>query len=224
MKPQLLDLLTISPSFDNYISINNEIINCSLQQFSSQFTHIIGASLSGKTHLLKAWVQLAIEQNKAAVYLDGEHLGPGYSLRSLANAYSFIALDNIDKLDNERQIELFDLFNSIKLNNLNNCLLTSSHIHLEQAPNMRQDLKTRILSGLNLSLRGLNDQELLYALAIYTNKAGIKITPAELKYLVNHYTRNIGMLINAIHKIANTAVLENRHITIPLIKQVIEQD
>lgn len=222
MQIQLLDLFEQKASFDNFIAINNEIVVAPLQNFSSQFTHIVGTNLSGKTHLLKAWTNLAISNNETSIYLDVTNLDKNtILLRNLITHYKFIALDNIDNLDIAYQIELFDLFNSIKLNNLNNFLLTSSKNNLENNLTMREDLKTRILSGLNLYLKALSEDELTQLLDIHAKKEGIKINTTELAYLVNHYTRNTGTLIQALQKIANSALLQNRNITIPLIKEVI---
>ena len=66
--------------------------------------------------------------------------------------YRFIAVDNIDTLNEDQQIELFDLFNHIKLNNRDNYLLTSSTLNLNNAE-IRIDLKTRIYSGLVFGLK-----------------------------------------------------------------------
>ncbi len=213
MQPQLLDLFGSNPTFSNFISLNNQKIINLLSNYSSSFSHIIGAPHSGKTHLLKAWVHSA---PNTAIFIDNTL---EINLREIINDYKYIAIDNIEYLDNNKQIELFDLFNQIKLNNLNNQLLTSSRIQLNS--NIREDLKTRILSGINLNLKALNDDELIDAIGIFTKEEGITLAHSETIYLINHYTRNIGVLITTIHKIANSAVEQNRNITIPFIKQVL---
>ena len=213
MQPQLLDLFGSNPTFSNFIPLNNQKIITLLSSYSSQFSHIIGASHSGKTHLLKAWVHGA---PSTAIFVDN---ALEINLRTIVNNYKFIAIDSVEDLDDNKQIELFDLFNQIKLNNLNNQLLTSSKRLL--STNMREDLKTRILSGINLNLKALNDDELIDAIGIFTREEGITLDDNEKIYLINHYTRNIGVLITTIHKIANSAVEQNRNITIPFIKQVL---
>ncbi|HMT03498.1 MAG TPA: DnaA/Hda family protein [Burkholderiales bacterium] len=222
MKQPLLDLFDYKPTFNNFMPMKNEIISASLQSFSSQFTHIIGEPLSGKTHLLKSWVNLAHMQSKTSIYLDYQEFKTNTensnNLYNIADNNRFIAIDNIDLLDDNQQILLFDLFNYIKLNAKNNYLLTSSKINLEHCK-VREDLKTRIQSGLNLNLKALDDNNLLQALEIYIRKEGIKISHTELNYLMNHFERNIGHLINAIHKISSIALIKKRNITIPLIKE-----
>lgn len=226
MEQQLLDLFDTQPTFENYITLGNEFVYNALTEQKHQYIHIIGNTLHGKTHLLKAWVhktQSASGRNaeKSAIYIDAQHKCDENHLRQLSDNYQFIAIDNIEMFDDINQIAMFDLFNSIKLNNLNNMLLTSSKTSLEHNLHLRDDLKTRILSGLTLHLKAPNDEDLLCILQAYTINEGINIAEPELNYLINHYTRNIGILIDTIRKIVNTALLENRHITIPLIKQVI---
>ncbi len=217
MKPQLLDLFNTAPTFNNFIAIGNEAIYASLNNSTHQFTHITGIKSSGKTHLLKAWVNMHLGHNKSAIYLDA-NAQP--QIKILESNYQFIAIDNIEVLTNNLQIELFDLFNTIKLNSKNNFLLTSSRKSFDTNHSMRDDLITRILSGLNLQLVALNDEELFMGISSYIKKEGFNFGEAELKYLISHYERNIGTLIKKIHLIADEALLQKRDITIPLIKQV----
>ncbi|MBY0380155.1 MAG: hypothetical protein K2P99_07135 [Burkholderiales bacterium] len=224
MKPQLLDLFSNQPSFNNFITISNTIVVDALKKNNcSQFTHITGVKSSGKTHLLKAWINHANSQHKSSIYIDITTLDL-QEIRHLATYFEYIAIDNIDYLNANLQIELFDLFNSIKLNNRENLLLTTSSMSLENLFNFRNDLKTRILSGLTLLLKAPDDEEIIQALKIYSIQEGIKINDVELKFCLTHYTRNIGLLINLINKIAELATLEKRHITISLIKHVVSSN
>jgi DnaA family protein len=213
MQPQLLDLFDSKPTFNSFIPLSNHKVVTLLSSYSSQFTHIVGAPQSGKTHLLTAWVNSAPD---VALFIDNPLQ---INLREIVHNYQYIAIDNIQNLDDNKQIELFDLFNQIKLNNLNNQLLTSSSMHLDTK--IREDLKTRILSGINLPLKALSDNELMDAVDIFTAKEGITLDVTEKSYLINHYTRNLGVLIKTIHKITEAAIIEKRNITIPFIKQVL---
>ncbi len=212
----LLDLFNREFEFTNFIASGNEICVANVQNFSSQYTHIFGVHLTGKTHLLKSWVNLANHKYGNAIYFCARSYLANLSDLNL-DLYRFIACDNIDLLNEAQQIELFDLFNHIKLNNRDNFLLTSSTQTLHNSK-IRQDLKTRLQSGLVFALKNLNDDELLNALNIFINREGIKVAESELKYLVHHYTRNLGQLINLINKVSNQALSTKKQITIPLIK------
>ena len=116
------------------------------------------------------------------------------------------------------QIELFDVFNHIKLANRDNYLLTSSTVNLNHSTLLRIDLKTRIHSGMVFALKSLTEDELFHALTIYANREGIKIGATELKYLLTHYARNLGKLIELINQVSQAATMQKKPITIPLIK------
>ena len=216
---QLLDLFDHSCDFNNFIALANELTIANLQSFSSQYTHIFGNHLCGKSYLLKAWVNLANKKYQSAIYLDAQQIDNGAIAQINLDNFRFIAIDNIDILNEDQQIELFDLFNHIKLNNRDNYLLTSSSKNLNHCE-LRIDLKTRILSGLVFALKSLNEEELLSALLIYTKREGIRFEESELKYLLSHYTRNLGELMGLIDKVANFALTEKKQITLPLIKTV----
>lgn len=220
MKVQLLDLFDPQPTFNNFVELKNELVVHSLSNFSRQFTHIAGTNISGKTHLLKSWVYLAKNNKFSATYIDMKVTKSSISPTRLLQ-YNYIAIDNIDNLNSRQQTSMFDLFNKIKQNLLPNMLLTSSSFNLERL-NLRQDLITRLQSGLELNLKVLDDAEILLALNQIANNEGIGINDDGLKFLINHYTRNIGQLVIAMRNIADKAVLENRSITIPLIKSALE--
>lgn len=219
MKAQLLDLFDPQPTFNNFVELRNELVVHSLSNFSRQFTHIAGTNNSGKTHLLKSWVYLAKNSKFTATYIDMKVTNTSISPSRLLH-YNYIALDNIDKLTTRQQTSLFDLYNKIKQNSLPNMLLTSSSVKLERLL-LREDLITRLQSGLELSLKALDDEEILLALNQIATTEGIGINTEGLKFLISHYTRNIGQLVTAMRNIADKAVLEKRSITIPLIKNAL---
>lgn len=217
-KQALLDLFNREYEFSNYISCGNELVVGNLQNFSNQFTHIYGDSLTGKTHLLKSWVNLANHRYNAGLYLTGSDLSQ-IAIRDIdLDTYRFIAIDNIDRTNDIEQIAIFDLFNLIKLNNRDNYLLTSASLNLNHS-NMRIDLKTRIYSGVVFALKTLGDTELLAALQIYIKREGIKLGDKELQYILTHHTRNLGEILRFINQISLDAIREKKPITTHFIHQ-----
>ncbi|MCX8514642.1 MAG: DnaA/Hda family protein [Burkholderiales bacterium] len=216
MQTQILALFETKPSFENFMPINNQHIVNLLTSYSQQFINIIGTKYSGKTHLLKAWCS---QIGQTAIYLTDTDIN--VSSDDLITKYTHIAIDDIDNLNDLQQIQLFNLFNALKLQKLNNQVLTSSSCALEKIPHLRDEFRTRFLSGINLTLKAPNDEELKNALIFFLSKESITMGSNECNYLINHYTRNIGLLIQATRKIADIAVTQNRNITIPLIKEIL---
>ena len=86
---------------------------------------------------------------------------------------------------------------------------------------IRDDLKTRIHSGVVFQIRPLSDDMLMNALISYTNKIGLVINVSELGYLINHTNRNLGEIIDLLNKISHYAVTHKKNISIHTIKQAI---
>ncbi len=225
VKQQILDLFNETPSFNNFIVINNnQIVIDALLDTSIPFIHIFGTKYNGKTHLLKSWVHnINYNTPQHAIYINSKQcINNNIDFVNLLDSYQYIAVDDVNLLSDDAQINLFNLFNMIKLNNLNNKLLSSSALHFDNITNMRHDLRTRLLSGLNLSLKSPNDSEILHILQTYVTQAGIGFSDALLQYLITHHIRNIGVLISIINKIAENAVIENRSITLSLVKKYVD--
>lgn len=220
-KQPLLDLFDQEYEFSSFIATGNELTVVSLQSFSTQFTHIYGDSLTGKTHLLKSWVNLANRRYNAGIYLTPDDIAQ-FSIYDIdLNTYRFIAIDDIDNAAEEQQIAIFDLYNRIKLHNLDNYLLTSSTINLNHS-DLRVDLKTRIHSGVIFALKILSDKNLITALSIYAKREGIKFGDHEIEFLVNHCNRNLGQLIQILNDISLFAISNKKSITVHLIKQYLQ--
>ncbi len=220
MDTQLLNLFIERYTFENYIKIRNETVVAILQDVNAQFIHLTAIRYLGKTHLLNAWINNAHKQHKSAIYININN--PTHqNLQQLTDKFSYIAIDNIDNADFNTQEQLFNLFNRIKLNNLHNKLLTSSTVTLDKLYNYRHDLITRLLSGINLNIKALTDDELLEAINLYLLSEGIKIELHVQKYLINHLPRNIGRILQLINQASHKALLEKRTITTQLIKELI---
>ena len=220
LKQALLDLFKQECEFDNFIQFNNQLAFTSLSTLTNQFTHLFGEHNVGKTHLLKAWVNLANRKYNSAIYLMADEL-TSFSIYDIdLDTYKFIAIDDIDNIDNDIQDALFKLFNRIKLTNGDTHLLTSSSSNLNQV-SIRDDLKTRIHSGVVFQIRPLSDDMLMNALISYTNKIGLVINASELGYLINHTNRNLGETSDLLNKISHYAVTHKKNISIHTIKQAI---
>lgn len=219
MQEQLLDLFSTPQTFANFIPLGNEMLCECLISSDNQFIHIIGTPQSGKTHLLKAWVSQ--HQKNNSIYLDQTFSFNPSNIENLTQAHHYIAIDNVDLLDINSQIVVFDLFNHIKLQNLDIKLLTSSCNNLDVIKTFRSDLRTRLLSGIKLHLKALDDDHLLDAIQTYSKQNGISLTLPDAKFILSRCPRNLGALIGAIDKIANDALLKNKKITQPFIKNTL---
>lgn len=217
---QLLEeLFAQDQDFNRFVAMGNELaLRCIINNVN-HIMHIVGAELSGKTHLLKSWINQAKQNGSQALYLDCRTES---NQEILNDEYAFIALDNIENMSEALQSAMFDLCNQIKLYNKQKFILTSSTVALA-ALNLRNDLLTRVMSGFVIYLKSVEDQDLFVALKQYASLECLNIGDAEIKYLVTHCTRNLGSLIKLINDLSLYATAEKKPITIYLIREYLKQ-
>ncbi len=125
------------PGFDKFLGDANRELLFVLQQQQAPFVYVWGQKGSGKSHLLRAWVSQAEEAGHQAVYLDA---AAGWQPEAFEADY--LAIDQVDRLDESGQAELFALFNRNRNQNRGFLLLSA-----EVAPpqlSIREDGRTRM--------------------------------------------------------------------------------
>lgn len=213
MRQLLLDLLPANPpTLDNFVpGGNGEALagfTAWLAGGASQFSLCLwGEAGAGKSHLLAASGFLAID---AA-------LDPAFGA---APETGEIAVDNVDRLNPEGQIALFNSFNRLKANG-GRLLIAAPQPphHLD----LREDLRTRLGSGLIFRLQALSDAEKAAALAAQAKERAMKLPPEGLDYLLRHAPRDMRSLSALIVALDRYTLEQKRAITLPLLREVLAQ-
>ena len=155
MRQLILDLLPENPpSLDNFVTGDNAEALTALAVWGAAGNRetsllLYGGTGSGKTHLLRA---------SSAVYHDA---AKAPDLDRITDAPpgnhdpSTIAVDNVEALSPSGQIVLFNLFNRLRADG--GRLLTSASQPPLGLP-LREDLRTRLGSGLIYRLAPLSDE------------------------------------------------------------------
>ena len=173
MRQLVLDLLPENPpSLDNFVPGANAQALTAVSAWKKArhhepFLFLWGESGAGKTHLLRACSSHYVDAS-AAPDLPGLDAVTG-------EASDHFAVDNVDALDATGQITLFNLFNRLRAAG-GRLLAAASQPPLQLA--LREDLRTRLGSGLIFRLHALSDEEKISALAA---QAGIEDVRAELR-------------------------------------------
>ena len=157
------------PTLDNFVSGRNvELLSVLRHALAAaqgeRGLYIWGETGSGKSHLLQAAVGQARAAGLSAVYACGE----------VPDAAQVVAMDDVERLDDAAQIDLFALYNRMRENG--GVLLVSG----TQAPaflSLRDDLRTRLGWGLVYQVHALNDTE--KAQALHAACAGTRFRIAE---------------------------------------------
>lgn len=98
------------PGFDKFLGTENAELVYVLQHKHGQFIYVWGEEGAGKSHLLQAWVAQALDAGRNAIYIDAA----ATPLTETALDAEYLAIDQIEKLNNEEQALLFAIFNRFR--------------------------------------------------------------------------------------------------------------
>jgi DnaA family protein len=211
MRQLILDLLPESPpTLDNFVTGGNAETVAALTDWlagaraDTSFC-LWGEAGSGCTHLLLA---------SGFAYVDAGH---DPSLVSAADAEQ-LAVDHVDELNDAGQIALFNHFNRLKM--AGGMLLTA----VPQPPAhlaLREDLRTRLGSGLIYRLQPLSDAEKAAALAAQAGERAMKLSPEAINYLLRHAPRDMRTLSMLVVALDQYTLEQKRPVTLPLLRELL---
>ena len=211
MRQLILDLLPDSPpTLDNFVPGGNAETVSALTEWlagghrDTSFC-LYGESGCGRSHLLLA---------STFQYVDA---GRNPSLKGVADGAE-LAVDNVDGLDADGQIVLFNHFNRLKM--AGGRLLTAAPqppAHLA----LREDLRTRLGSGLIYRLQPLSDAEKAEAIAAQAKERALKLSPEAINYLLRHAPRDMRTLSSFIVALDRYTLEHKRAVTLPLLRELL---
>lgn len=214
MRQLTLDLLPESPpTLDNFVPGGNGEAVAALTAWLAGALHdtafcLYGEAGCGKSHLLQA---------SGFVYVDAA------SNPALAGiqASEPLAVDNVDALNAEGQVALFALFNQLKL--ADSRLLTTAAqppAHLA----LREDLRTRLGSGLIYRLQVLSDEDKAAAVSGLAKERALKLAPEIITYLLRHVSRDMRTLAMLVVALDEYSLEQKRPVTLPLLRDMLNME
>ena len=134
--------------------------------------------------------------------------------------FDYIFVDAFNKCfqNKSSELNLFNLYNSTKLNGIKLVLNEASSISKKA---LLPDLQSRINSNLEIIVPKLTDEDKKNIIRIELRKRGLKINKNCLDFIMNHSSRNHETLQNLINKLDLLTMERKKNITIPLIKELI---
>lgn len=209
-------LLGIAPewisSFENFVVGRNVELIALLRQalHSTQGERCIylwGEAGSGKSHLLQA----------AAAHARAAGIDVNCACADVPPAAAVVIVDEVERLDEAAQIQLFALFNEMR--EKGNLLLVSG----AQAPvflKLRDDLRTRLSWGLMYQVHALNEAEKAQALVAHAQARGFTLPPEVITYLLRHGRRDLPSLLLTLNNLDDHCLRLKRAASVPLLKEV----
>ena len=218
MKQLVLDIAPApQPSLDNFVPGRNIGLLATLRSLPNneagkRSLYLWGCSGSGRSHLLKAaawdYSQRGIKVERA----DGKHWG------GLEDC-DVVVLDNVEQLDENAQIAMFNLFNQLREAGR---MLIVSGPSVPARLNLRDDLKTRLGWGLVYQVQALDDSEKTEALQRHAAERGFKLSVDVVDYLLRHVRRDLHSLMNTLDALDVWSLTSKKPVTVPLLRQLLQ--
>ena len=213
MRQLILDLLPETPpTLDNFVAGGNvealAVFTGWLAGTRAETSFCLwGDAGSGSSHLLQA---------SGFAYADAA-LDPALSRVTDVRQ---LAVNHVAELNNAGQIALFNHFNRLKM--AGGQLLTAAGqppAHLA----LREDLRTRLGSGLIYRLQPLSDVEKASALAAQARERALKLSPESIDYLLRHAPRDMRTLSAFIGALDRYTLEHKRAVTLPLLRELLNE-
>jgi DnaA family protein len=154
---------------------------------------------------------------EAILYVWGEAgSGKSHLLRACAGP---TVVDDVEKLDEASQIELFNAINEARQSG--GSVLAAGNAPPAQLP-LRADLKSRLAWGLVYQVRTLTDDERGVFLRTEAERRGMHLADEVISYLLTRMRRDLPSLTAILDKLDRASLEQKRLITLPLVRDTLK--
>jgi DnaA family protein len=216
----ILDLLpSPAPTLENFIvGKNAQAVDAAVRCAPGHAVYLWAASGAGRSHLLQA-----IGALPGSLYIH--HSNAGRLLLELVehegDLPERIAIDSVERLDDEGQALLFALYNRWResASSPQAFALILAGDRSPQAMPIREDLRTRLGWDLVFRLEHLSDEERAQALHAQAAARGLQLAPEVVNWLLTHYSRDMSKLSALIDNLDRYSLERQRAVTLPLLRE-----
>ncbi len=213
-----------APSFSNFVVGDNveavTLLTALASSGAGNKTHaayvIWGGPSVGKSHLLTAFASAAGASGLRVARLSADSNFPDDPFVET----DVLCVDDADRLSIEQQGFLFTAFNHVA--QAGGCTVATARSAPGLWP-MRDDIRTRMGSGLALEIVPIPQDRLAQALSHYAASRGFSVGQEVLAYLLNHTRRDLPTLCQTLAGIDRTSLAQKRAVTIPLLRAFLTQ-
>ena len=170
----------------------------------------------GKSHLLSAFASAAATHGLRVIQLAAAAEFPDDPFVDV----DVLCVDDADRLSVGQQGWLFTAFNHVAQSG--GCTVTTG----SSAPGfwpMRDDIRTRMGSGLALEILPIPQDGLAQALSHYAETRGFSVSQEVLSYLLSHAQRDLTSLCKTLAGLDRMSLAQKRAVTIPLLRAYMAQ-
>ena len=213
--------------FDAFIPGDNAALVATLQAQArgtgDSQVFVFGANGSGKSHLLQAACHEANRAGLTASYLPlAEMPGMGAGVLEGLEYVDLVCIDDLQMAVGDEAWErgLFNLVNASRAagNRIAFAAVDAPAMLKVSLP----DLASRLAWGAVFRLLPLQDDDKLVVLRHRAERRGFELPEEVGRYLLRNCPRDLGSLLNLLDRIEHATLAEQRRVTVPFIKQLLE--
>jgi DnaA family protein len=184
-------------------------------------TYLWGPSGSGKTHLLRAVAQGLRLSGQSVGWLGADITEPG----PFDPRWQVVIMDDVDAYSAVQQHAAFNWFvhATAPAEGRQRWVLAAGALPPSHLP-LREDLRTRLGWGHVFQLQVLDESQRRSVLRQQAESRGIFLKDEVMDYILVRFSRDLGSLIGLLDQLDLYALREQRTITIPLIKSMLQDD
>jgi DnaA family protein len=211
--------------FASYLATGNETLLATLRDLAvgggSAGCWLWGAAATGKTHLLQAVCEEAGDESSYVPLSMFADTSPEI-LDGLANR-SLICIDDIHLVAGMPEWEhaLFVLYNQVLATE--GRLIVAANAAPRSAGFELADLESRLSQLPIFQVQPLGDNETRQALQLRAAQRGLDLPDETAQFLLNRSRRDMASLYGVLDKLDDEALRAQRRLTIPFVKEVLEQ-
>jgi DnaA family protein len=208
-----------APTLENFFPGRNGAALAAVREALAgreRFVYVWGARGGGKSHLLEAFAQAARAAGRPAAHARAPQLDIP-AAADLAEPYA-LAADDVERLDIVGQLALFDAYNALRAGA--GCILAAGDRPATELP-LREDLRTRIGSGVVLQVHPLSDGEKRGALIDHAARRGLRLPEDIVVYVLTRHARDMGSLVALLDALDRYSLQTHRPITLALVREAL---
>lgn len=215
------------PGFELFVVGSNTEALHSIKSIAKGIKHtglyVWGPGGSGVSHLLQAACMLAHDQRRAVAYVpltDQPGLEP--DLLENMDRMEMVCIDDIDLVCGNPHWEqaILHLYNRMRENK--HSLLIGAHTSPQALAMQLQDLKSRMSWDLVYYLRVLDDSDKIEVLQRRADARAFELPREVAEYIVNRSRRDLPDLLSILDRLELATLAEQRKLTIPFVKKILE--
>jgi DnaA family protein len=154
------------------------------------------------------------------LYLWGEPGSGRTHLVRAATAAGLAAVDDVETLDASAQVALFDAINEARMAG---AAVVAAGPAAPMQLALREDLRSRLGSGVVFELAALSDAEKAAALRARAEALGMHLPEEVLAYLLTHLPRGMGTQIAVLDALDRYSLAHQRPVTLPMVRAALQQ-